>query len=188
MEPCKLIVDHIELSGLMADESISGAKIVDLDLLMLPWNKPIQLEYREGKLDVRARNVFRGEDDKFTLGVVRSETLSKEQAAVSTAMLVNCYVQYEDSFVICMPIHIESESHALIQLWDGVQFRVPRSQLKALSRIERYEMLADARCLAYTKAMYGLTEETDSDRRLVFEHEFGVYEGCPIADLEPVAE
>ena len=186
LEQCILKMDSSQLVGSLADESIAGAKICEIDLLVLAYNKPMRLEYRDGAVDVRARNTTRDVDGKFILGLVRNETLSPEQLELSTAMLVNCYVQYGEAYVICMPVRIETETHALIQLWDGVQFRVPRSQLKPLTRAERFEMLADEKCLSYTAKMYGISSDGDL-RKEIFEHEFGVFEGCPICSAEPVA-
>jgi len=181
-EPCSIIVDNLELNGLIANESISGASVTELELLMMPYNKALTLEYREGKMEVRARNIERTEDGKFQMGVIRSEAMPSEQLEDSAAMLVNCYVQHQEAFVICMPIHIESEDHVLIQLWDGVQFRVQRSKLKPLTRTERFEMLADEYILNYTAAMYGFqVVSPEAGQQKVFEHEFGVYENCPIA-------
>lgn len=180
-EPCVVKVDNLQLTGILADESISGAKIANLDLLMMPYNKALTLEHRDGVIDVRARNAYRGEDDTFLMGVVRTETLSPEQLNESAAMLVNCYFQHQGAYVICMPIHIETQNQVLIQLWDGVQFRVPRSQLSPLTRAERFEMLGDHNCLAYTAAMYGFEIEShEYTRQKVFEHEFGAYENCPM--------
>ena len=156
-DPCTLQIDHNELAGVLSDESISGAKISQIDLLMLPFNKPMKLVHRGGHLDVQARNVKRTEDDTLELGVIRSEMLSEEQRLPTNSMLVNCYVAHHGACVICMPVHVESEEQALIQLWDGVQFRVPRSQLRSMTRPERFEMLADERCQLYTAAMYGLS-------------------------------
>ena len=181
-EPCCLRVDNLELPGLLVDESISGAKVADLNLLMMPYNKSLTLEHRDGTIEVRARNVERMENGTFVIGLVRTETLSAEQLQDSPAMLINCYVQYEEAFVICVPIHIESENQVLIQLVDGVQFRVPSNQLKPLTRSERFEMLSNEHCLSYTAPMYGFQSESmESDRQNIFEHEFGVYENCPVA-------
>jgi len=187
LEPCVLKMDSSQLVGSLADESIAGAKICEIDLLVLPFNKPMRLEYRDGAVDVRARNTERDADGKFVLGLVRTETLTPDQLEPTTAMLVNCYVQYGDAYVICMPVRIETDTHALIQLWDGVQFRVPRCQLKPLTRTERFEMLGDDKCLNYTAAMYGI-HSVDNLRREIFEHEFGVYEGCPVAAANGSAE
>ncbi|QEG22168.1 hypothetical protein [Mariniblastus fucicola] len=182
-EPCIVVVDDVKFDGVLADESISGFKISDLALLMLPFNKPLSLNHRGETVPVRARNVDRDSDNTFVLGVVRSEILTPEQSCESQAMLINCYVQHGDATVICVPIRIESETQVLIQLWDGVQFRVHRSQLKPMTRIQRFEMLSsDQRCLAYTAAMYGFEEiSAANSSRQVFEHEFGTYENCPVA-------
>jgi hypothetical protein len=179
-EPCTVKVDNLTLSGSIIDESISGAKVADLDLLMMPYNKQVTLEYREGKIDFRAMNVERTENGYFKMGVVRSE-LSEEPEG-SNAMLVNCYVQHQEAYVICMPIHIESDNQVLIQLWDGVQFRVPRSKLFALSRSERFELLANDHILAYTAVMYGFQlVSPEVSRRQIFEHEYGTFDNCQLA-------
>jgi len=180
--PCTVTIDQVRINGVIADESISGAKIVGLDLLMMPFNKELSLEYRGETITVHARNTSRDENDKFVLGVVRSEMLEAERKAASSAMLMNCYVKHGDVCVICMPIHIESESQIVIQLWDGVQFRVPRSSLEPMSRAERFAMLSEPQCLGYTASMYGfeLTTVEETLQRL-FEYEFGSYEGCPVA-------
>ena len=180
-EPCALELDTTQIHGRLSDESISGAKISELDLLMLPYNKQMNLSFREGEVDVRARNISRDENGKFRLGVVRSEMLSREQLLPSTAMLLNCYVIHGGACVICMPVRVESETQALIQLWDGVQFRVPRDHLRPLTRTERYEMLADEKCQQYTAAMYGISPTQDDLQKMLFEHEFGEYESCPVS-------
>lgn len=180
-EPCILNVDNLTLTGSIIDESISGAKVTDLDLLMMPYDKSLMLEYREGKIEFRSRNVERNDEGNFRMGVIRSESVPKDQTEESAAMLVNCYVQHHDAYVICMPIHIESPEQVLIQLWDGVQFRVPRTHLFALTRSERFEMLADEHVLSYTAAMYGFQFPTmEAGRRQVFEHEYGAHGNCHI--------
>ena len=83
MDPCILNVDNVQLHGAIADESINGAKVVDLDLMMLPRNKPLTLEYRKGHFDVRARYLYRGKNGKFSLGLVRTEELPPEQLTES---------------------------------------------------------------------------------------------------------
>lgn len=183
-EPCTVVVDQTNITGTIVDESISGAKIIGLDLMMMPFNKKLSLQYREENISVHARNTMRDEDGKFVLGVVRSEVLDAEQQADSSAMLINCYVKHGGACVICVPLQIESDSTVVIQLWDGVQFRVPRSQLFPMSRLERFEMLEDTTCLAYTTAMYGFENiSIDFDRRQVFEYEFGNFDNCPVSQL-----
>lgn len=186
--PCTVCVDQVRIAGVIADESISGAKIVDLDLLMLPFNKELSLEYRSEKISVHARNTTRDENNKFVLGVVRAEMLDAERKAQSSAMLINCYVKHGDACVICMPIHIESETQVVIQLWDGVQFRVPRESLLPMSRSERFAMLRDPQCFQYTAGMYGFdTNPSDRNLQQLFEYEFGTYEGCPVAQMASTA-
>lgn len=183
-EPCVITVDGVTFEGMVADESISGAKIVDLDLLMMPYNKELQLTDRGSTISVNARNATRSENNKFELGVIRTELLGDDSNEDSSAMLINCYVQHGDACVICMPIHIESEDQIVIQLWDGVQFRVPRTQLRPMSRIERYEMLADPHSLQYTVAMYGIKPGSPcEDRKNVFDYEFGSCSDCAVASL-----
>lgn len=182
--PCTVAVDDIRISGVIANESISGARIVGLDLLMMPFNKELSLEFRNEKIAVHARNTSRDEDNKFVLGVVRHEMLDSDRETESTAMLINCYVKHGNACVICMPIHIESESQIVIQLWDGVQFRVPRSSLVPMSRGERFAMLSDPGCFEYTASMYGF-DPTNTQQNLqdLFEYEFGTYTECPVAKL-----
>lgn len=184
-EPCTVAVDNARISGLVVDESISGAKITDLDLLMMPFNKEVSLEYHDQKVVAHARNTMRDESKKFILGVVRSETLDPEQREPTGAMLINCYVKHGEACVICMPIQIESESQVLIQLWDGVQFRVPRERLIPMSRIERFEMLKNnPTSLEYTAALYGFHQDSPQARlQDLFQYEFGMYDGCPVANL-----
>ena len=183
--PCTIDVDDVRISGLVADESISGAKIVGLDLLTMPFNKKLSLEYRNEKIEVHARNAIRAEDNSFMLGVVRTEMLDPERTnSDSNAMLINCYVKHGNACVICMPIHIESEKQIVIQLWDGVQFRVPRSSLAPMSRGERFAMLREPGCFEYTASMYGFdTSNTEENIQNLFEYEFGSYDDCPVAKL-----
>lgn len=183
-DPCVITVDGVTFEGSVADESISGAKIVNLDLLMMPHNKQLSLTNRGASISVNARNASRAENGKFQLGVIRTELLEDESADDAPAMLINCYVQHGDACVICMPIHIESEEQIVIQLWDGVQFRVPRTQLRPMSRPERFEMLADPHSLEYTVAMYGFQSASPADdRRQVFDYEFGSYYDCPVTNM-----
>lgn len=177
--PCSVLVDEIQIPGTIADESISGAKIIGLDLLMMPFNKALSLEYNGAMVPVQARNTLRDENNMFVLGVVRSEMLETTEDEESSAMLINCYVKHQDACVICAPIHIESETQVVIQLWDGVQFRVPRSSLVPMSRAERFEMLQDPKCLQYTATMYDMKP----DLHQLFDYEFGTYADCPVAKL-----
>ena len=184
-EECTLTVDGIKLEGEIVDESISGIGITGLDLLMMPHNKPLTVEHRDGSFSGNARHVKRQEDGQFNLGVIRETELSSDEPLETAAMLINCYVKHGDALVICMPILLESDSQVLIQLWDGVQFRVPRSKLNPMSRLERFEILKDLNCLGYTAEMYGFPSASAEDARLqVFKHEFGQYEQCPVAHME----
>lgn len=181
LEACTVRVDNVELKGSIVDESISGAGITGLDLLVMPYNKPLSVKYRDESFEANARHIGRQPDGQFNLGVIRRTELKPEDTADSPAMLINCYVQHGDAYVICMPIIIESDSQVLIQLWDGVQFRVPRSQLSPKSRLERYAMLDDLGCLQYTTEMYGLKSVSpEIDRKQLFEYEFGQYAHCPV--------
>ncbi len=176
-----MLVDNVKLDGGIVDESISGVGITGLDLLMMPYNKPLVVEYREGSFDANARHIGRQPNGQLSLGVIRRTELKNEDVADSAAMLVNCYVKHGDAHVICMPILLESDSHVLIQLWDGIQFRVPRSNLSPRSRLERFAMLEDLGCLQYTTAMYGFESVSPSfDRQQIFEYEFGNYAECPV--------
>lgn len=184
-DSCTVLVDNVQLQGSIGDESITGAKLADLDLLMLPYDKEFSLKYRDQTVSVRARHVSRLPSGSFVVGVIRNDALESAQFANKSAMLINCYVKHGAAFVICMPIHIESEEKTLIQLWDGVQFRVPRSQLCPLTRMERFEMLLhNERCLDYTASMYGFNNPTrEMNRHQIFEHEFGTYHNCPVAKM-----
>ena len=184
LEPCTVAVDNARIPGLVADESISGARVTDLDLLMMPFNKQVTLEYNEQKIIAHARNTKRDENKKFVLGVVRAENLDVEQREPTTAMLINCYVKHGEACVICMPIQIESESQVLIQLWDGVQFRVPRTRLIPMSRTERFEVLQNPTSLEYTAALYGFEPNSpQASLHNLFQYEFGMYDGCPVAQM-----
>ena len=123
----------------------------------MPYNKPIKLAYRGGEIDVRCSQhqpfTKTGRSDSASSA---AEMLSQEQQLSSTAMLLNCYVLHGGAYVICMPVRVESETQALIQLWDGVQFRVPRDHLRPLTRVPsvtRCSPTKDAQ--QYTAAMYG---------------------------------
>ena len=180
-EPCTVAVDQSRIPGLIIEESISGAKLTDLDLLTMPFNKALTLEYRDQQVAAHARNTLRDENNKFILGVVRAESMDPEQNEPTSAMLINCYVQHGEACVICMPIQIESDSQVLIQLWDGVQFRVPRTRLIPMSRVERFRFLQDPKSLEYTAALYGFElNSPQSSAQAVFEYEFGMYDGCPV--------
>ena len=184
-EACTLTVDGVKLHGEIVDESISGIGITGLDLLMMPHNKPLVVEHRDGSFSGNARHAKRLEDGQLNLGVIRETELSSDDPIDTAAMLVNCYVKHGDALVICMPIIVESNSQVLIQLWDGVKFRVPRSKLQPMCRLERFEMLQDTDCIAYTTAMYGFPNvSAEQDRNQIFKHEFGHYEQCPVASLE----
>ena len=182
-EPCTVAVDQSRIAGLITEESISGAKVTDLDLLTMPFNKALTLEFRGQEIAAFARNTMRDENNKFVLGVVRAESVDTEQSEPTAAMLINCYVQHGDACVICMPIQIESESQILIQLWDGVQFRVPRTRLIPMSREERFRMLQNPKSLDYTSALYGFElNSPQSSAQNLFEYEFGTYPGCPVLE------
>jgi len=188
-EACSVTLDNVILKGSIVDESISGVGVTGLDLLMMPHNKPLTIEYRDGSFEANARHVERQPDGQFNLGVIRREELDREELVDSAAMLINCYVKHGNAFVICMPILLESDSQVLIQLWDGVQFRVAREQLSPMSRIERFEMLSDLGCLQYTTEMYGFKSVSPEVNKLqVFEHEFGTYNQCPVLSQTQLAE
>ena len=179
-EPCIVRIDNVKLSGYIFDESISGVGIAGLDLLVMPYNKPLIVESRDITFGAHARHVGRRDDGQLDLGIIRKEELKPSELACTSSMLINCYIKYDSAFVICMPIQLESNENVLVQLWDGVQFRVPRSQLFPMSRSERFTMLDDPVCQKYTAKMYGFESiDPTADQQRVFEYEFGKLTQCP---------
>ena len=178
--PCVVAMDSVQLGGALVDESIAGAGICGLDLLMIPFNKSLTVTHRDESFQAFARRVARQADGRINLGVVRND--ADVDSTSSSAMLINCYVQLKDTLAICAPVAFEKDSRILIQLFDGMQFRVNRSQLISLTRKERFEMLGHERILEQAIEMYGLVDSAFGARH-VFEYEFGTYDECPVLQL-----
>lgn len=177
--PCVVTMDSVQLGGIVVDESINGAGICGLDMLMIPYNKKLTVTYRDESFSAIARRVTRRSDGRIKLGVVRESEVSDGDLVPSNAMLVNCYVQLKDMLVICAPVELNNENQILIQLWDGMQFRVSRSQLVSLTREERFQLLGEEGILGQAVEMYGLGDQ-GAGLRQVFEYEFGSYDECPV--------
>ena len=144
---CTVIIDGVQLHGRMRDESISGAKISGLEVLMLPLNKKVKIECEGETLTAFARNAIRDEDGGFIIGFRRDET-SEGKEDEDTAILVNCFITHHSSYAICVPIALESNNMVKVQLWNGKQFVVPYSSLQSMTRLERYENLKDGKHLS----------------------------------------
>jgi hypothetical protein len=180
-EPCVVSLDQVHMEGIVVDESVAGVGIAGLDLFMMPFNKPVIVNRREGQFAANVRYVRRTQDHRFNVGVIRRTELTAEEATENSAMLINCYVNHHDWLVICMPIEVDSDQ-VVVQLWDGLQFRVKRADLVSLTRRERFQMLDDEKHLSNALEMYKLQSESPTaDRYRIFEHEFGQYNDCPIS-------
>lgn len=182
-DPCVVSIDDVFLEGEVVDESVSGTGIAGLDLFMMPYNKPVIVSRREGQFAANVRHVRRERDRRFNIGVIRRTELTADEAEEDSAMLINCYVNHQDWMVICMPISVDSDK-VVVQLWDGLQFRVSRSDLVSMTREERFEMLRDRKHLSNAVEMYKFESSSlDEDRLRVFEYEYGFFNGCPISQL-----
>lgn len=180
-ESCVVSIDDVFLEGEVVDESVSGIGVAGLDLFMMPFNKPVVVTRREGQFAANVRYVRRERDNRFNIGVIRRTELTADEAIEDSAMLINCYVNHQDWMVICIPVSVDSDK-VVVQLWDGLQFRVSRRDLVSLTRSERFEMLSDPRHLANALEMYQFAKSSpDADRLRIFEHEFGTYKDCPIS-------
>lgn len=174
-------MDSVQLNGSIVDESIAGAAIAGLDLLMMAYDKGLTVVHREEQFEANARRVSREDDGRFNLGVIRRDSISDDDVVEDSAMLINCYVKLRDTLAICAPIEIENATQVLVQLWDGMQFRVDKSLLSPMTRAERYQMLSQSDVLQTAMNMYGFAPSSSFyDQRRVFEHEFGIYRDCSI--------
>jgi len=173
---CAVFIDGVRVEGQMRDESISGAKVSGLDLLMLPLNKQVEIEFEGETFSAFARNAMRGEDGLCTVGFRRDDT-SEGKEAEDTAMLLNSFIAHHGSYAICIPMGLDANGGVQVQLWNGKQFVIPRAGLKMLTRLERFEILADPEHLKFAAGIYGF--EKLAPRSEVFEFEYGKMVSCP---------
>ena len=178
--PCEVSVDGVKLAGMLRDESISGARVSGLNLLMLPLNRKLQVSTRDGDFEGYVRNVARDENNLMDVGLRRVEN-AKEVEEESFAMLLNCFVEFQGNLVICVPLELQDDGVARVQLWDGKQFQIPVSTLVSLTRTERYEQLNDPAKLRFSADLYGFGPA--ATQHMVFEFEFGKMAACPTRNV-----
>ncbi len=173
---CTVFIDGVRIAGEMRDESISGAKVSGLELLMLPLNKKVDIEFEGETFSAFARNAQRGEDGLFIVGFRRDET-TKGDDLECTAMLLNAFFEHHGSYAICVPLGLDASGNVTVQLWNGKQFVVPLGSLKSLTRTERFEILANPEHLKFSAGIYGF--QLPSSRSEIFDFEYGKMNGCP---------
>lgn len=180
---CVLTIDGVENTGRMDGVTLKQAdgsiQVHDLSLLTLSHNKLINITRPDGKFSCYSRSMRRNDAGTLDLTVnfSRSQTSGQDQSA----MLLNCYIRLESSFIICMPVEFEDDISARVQLWDKMQFRVPKTSLTAMTRAERFESLGHERHLKAACDTYGFSRcGAQQDRVRVFLFEFGEIADCTI--------
>ena len=179
-EECTVIIDGCEMSGNLADESIDGARVTGLDFLMIPHGKPISIRHRDGSFFANIRNLERdAETGQIIIGVSRNEELSELKDS-NDAMLLNAFLAHDGHLIACIPVTMKSKTLVTVQLWDGMQFDVPRDSITSLTRNERFEQLGDEATLRWVAEMYamGTSVLNYQKRKIVFEFEFGHLPEC----------
>jgi hypothetical protein len=141
-------------------------------LLVLARNKPMNILYQGGEVAAHSRNVQRHLDGSFLIDADVADSLPIDESEAT--MLVNCYIRLKSGVIICMPIAFEDDLTARVQLWDGMQFRVPNRSLTAMTRQERIQSLGQLDQLKTACDTYGF-DSVDHELAVqrVTEFEFG---------------
>jgi len=160
-----------EFSGFVVEESIGGMKVSGLDLLCLPENQPVTIEYNDSVEHGVCRNLTRAEDGKMELGVMLR---SAPVIAEPNGLLLSCFFSVQNEWVFCRPVRVDDKQKLTICLFDGKEFNVNRSDVTPLTCKEREASLQGSlERVQFLSNLYGMNSNPLSESiREILDFEF----------------
>jgi len=149
-ENCQVTINGHSYHAKLVDQSIGGFRIEGLNLLMLPDNVPIVLEFDGESTEVVCRNVSRVDDNSFAVGLQRTDlkktAVEEDSVEITPKIFINSYVKLNDSFkTLCWPLAVEGESKLVVEIAGGKEFRVSLDKIQTFTRIERLRDLRESK-------------------------------------------
>ena len=141
-ETCCVTINGHSYHAKLVDQSIGGFRIEGLNLLMLPDNVPIVLEFDGESTEVVCRNVNRVDGNSFAVGLQRTDTKRKskeeeESTEISPQIFINSYLKLEETFkTLCWPLAVD-DSKLVVEVAGGKEFKVGLGKIQTFTRNER---------------------------------------------------
>lgn len=171
--PCRVTIGQTCYDATLINESIYGLGIGGLIPAFLGLDQHVVVEYEAEKILGKCRSAARDTDGQFQIGILKSDD---DPLTEFSQTLINSYVEFSGTRIICSPVQEFDNGQIRIQLLDGKEFTLPRSKIVQLTRNERKEELKDD--LLGVGRLMKIYEALNSDRcwtseRDILEHEFG---------------
>lgn len=140
-ETCNVTINGHSYHAKLVDQSIGGFRIEGLNLLMLPDNVPIVLEFDGETTEVVCRNVKRVDDNSFAVGLqrtdVKKKTEDEESTEITPQVFINSYVKLDETFkTLCWPLAV-ADSKLVVEVAGGKEFKVGMGKIQTFTKKER---------------------------------------------------
>lgn len=161
-ETCQVSINGHSYHAKLVDQSIGGFRIEGLNLLMLPDNVPIVLEFDGESTEVVCRNVARVGDNSFAVGLQRTDLKKpkkddEESTEITPQIFINSYVRLDETFkTLCWPLAV-NESKLVVEVAGGKEFQVGLGKIQTFTQIERLRDLRKSDSLKRLAELYTVT-------------------------------
>jgi hypothetical protein len=170
---CELKIGGEKLKCELLEDSIGGMKVGGLDLLLVPQDAAVELNYRDFAQQGCCRSICRGEGNRFEMGIMLCDETSRPTTG---GLLVGCFVRCHDNMIACRPIGLSDDGRVRLQIHDGKEFVIARKFLVGKTRNERArDLYANPAEVQFASKNYGLNVDNATDRvETIVDFEFGM--------------